>query len=400
MAVVGAPPDNLGQGNNVALRLHAVASIVFGTIASAVAAWEASRSRRHGVTVLERSASRGQLSVLLRVELPVFAWAALAYLGAQSAVQVRSMGARVDWPDPTIIVLTLCLIAALTAWGVVCGAFLPSFVAPLAAALIAYLFAVIQSIYANDTKWARLFPVIQEQWDPAMKPNDWRLWTAVGWLVTMAVVLTAIGSRNVGVISSRPIIVIGVISVLCASSLLFPPTENESFYGQSRSDKDPHTCRTAAGGVVCVYRQDDDQLGIFVDGYASAFRVAGRLRTFPRTLASAGLTGPTPVFSYESYTRPTRLSVAAAVVDFTAAPSFPDPNACPSPPSSSAAGGADWSLFFMEFLHRRGHLPFQQFGNFDVATAKLGKLPLSGQDAWLSRAINAYVACKQPPALP
>jgi len=403
-AVVHMPVDILGQGNNVVLYVHVAGIIIIGITASAIAAWEVTRARRTGFVELERSSSRNRSRLLLRTTAPVLAWAWLAYLAVQGAALVRSLSVRAHLPNPTVILLTLAFITALVGWGALCGSLLPAPVAPFVAAGAAYLGAVVQSVYSYNSAVARLFPVLQERWDPAMKPNVVRLLMASLWLVLLGVALHSLAARDRRMLLKTPAIALMAGLTLAGAPLVTPPvTPSESFYGKSRDDSDPHTCQDLpAGGRVCLYAADAGWLPTFVAGYENAREAAGELQTFPRTVAGEGLTGPAPVMAYVMLERPTLDRVTAAILDYTAAPISPAPETCPSPPSSSLIGEDDLSHVIQVFLHDRAGLPAGRlFGERSrLLRERLEQLDRPTQNHWLEQAISAYAHCRAPKSPP
>lgn len=402
-SVVQLPMDLLGQGNNVALYVHVVGVIIIGITGSAVAAWEVTRARRTGVGELERSSAKPRSAITLRVVAPVVAWAWLTYAAVQVAALVRSFSVRVNWPSPTVFFLTLAFIAALVAWGALCGSFLPPPLAPFVAAALAYLGAIVQSVYTYDANVARLFPVLQERWDPAMKPDVPRLALVTAWLAILAVVLF-IGAARDRQLLRAPTRWVPLLLVVVATAvpLLAEPVKAESFYGQSRDDGDPHQCRDAlGGGQICLYEADASALPTFAAGYAIAFQAAGSLPTFPKTVAAGGLHGPTPVMGYENFERPDETRVAAAILDYTASPTYSDPQTCPSPPTSPLIGGDDWSHFFQVLLRDRAGMPSgRQSAGSNGLLVRIREMQRDVQDRWLTQAIADYAACKAPPPPP
>ncbi len=402
-SVVQLPSDLLGQGNNVALYVHVVGVIIIGITGSAVAAWEVTRARRTGVAELERSSSVPRSALTLRVVAPVLAWAWLTYTAVQVAALVRSFSVRVNWPNPTVIILTLAFIAALVAWGALCGSVLPPALAPFVAAGLAYLGAIVQSVYSYDASIARLFPVLQERWDPAMKPDVPRLLLVTAWLIVLATILFVAAARDQHFLN-RPSrwVPLSLVVVATALPLLAQPVKAESFYGQSRDDRDPHQCRpTTGGGQICLYEADASALPTFAAGYAMAFEAAGTLPTFPTTVAAGGLHGPAPVMAYENFERPDEFRVAAAILDYTASPTYSDPQTCPSPPTSPLIGGDDWSHFFQALLRDRAGMPSgRQSAGSEVLLKRLREVERTEQDRWLAQAIADYSQCKAPPPPP
>lgn len=401
--VLQMPTDILGQGTNVALYVHVVGVIIIGITASAVAAWEVTRARRTGVAELERSSPVGGAAVMLRVVAPVLTWAWLTYAAVQLAALVRSVAVRVQFPSMSVIALTLAFIAALVAWGALCGTLLPAPVAPFVAAGLAYLGAIVQSVYSYNSAVARLFPVLQERWDPAMKPDLPRLYLVTAWLVCFTVAVGALASRDRRLLTARmPVLTLLAALVATATPLLVQPLEAASFYGQSRNTDGPHECRPVpGGGQICLYLADVNWLPTFVAGYATARDAAGQLATFPKTVAAAGLSGPGPVMAYENYERPDAERVAAAILDYTASPTYTDPSTCPSPPSSSLIGEDDWSHFIQALLRDRAGMPSgRDSAGGTILLERLRKLDRTVQDRWLDQAIGAYGECQPPPQPP
>jgi hypothetical protein len=356
------------------------------------------------VVELERSSSRGGSPLMLRVTAPVAAWACLAYLAVQVAALVRSLSVRMHLPNPTLVFLTLTFITALVAWGALCGSVLPPPVAPVAAAGAAYLVALVQSVYSYDSAVARLFPVIQERWDPAMKPNVGRLLLASLWLVALAAVLHTLAARDRRLLLSAriaPVLIVGV-SVTAAPLVVPPVVATDSFYGKTRDDGDPHTCRdVAGGGRVCLYAADAWALPTFIAGYRKAAAAAGGLNSFPNSVVGAGLSGPAPAMVYELLDPPTVDGVAAAILDYTAAPISPDPQVCATPPPFSPIGDDDLAHVIQAVLHGRAGLPVdRQLGRRSRSFIdSLGRLDRPTQNRWLEGATAAYAECRSPDAL-
>ena len=399
LAVVQMPPDIVGQANNVALYVHVVGVIVIGITASAIAAWEVTRAGRTGVGELERSSSIGRSRLMLRVTGPVLVWAGMTYLAIHGAAQIRSVSVRVQFPSPTVILLTLAFIAALVAWGAFCGSLLPARVAPFIAAATAYLGGIVQALHSYDSAIARLFPVLQERWDPALKPDSGRLLLVTLWLLLFTVALHGLAARDRRMLRAFPAFTLLAALAVTATPLLTPPVVAGTFYSTTRDDSDPHTCQDVPrGGRVCLYAADAGSLPTFVAGYERARKAAGDLAAFPRTVADAGLSGPEPVMAYELFGLASVDQVTATILDYTAAPTSPDPQVCPSPPSFPLIGEDDLAHVIQVLLRERAGLPPVRSVGKDTQLLLEGlvRLDRSVQDAWLDQATRAYALCRAP----
>jgi hypothetical protein len=372
------------------------AMVVLGPAVVALAAYEVRRHVHRRLVELEASSARARWQIAAYAALPVWLWAAGCYLVLTLSVVVRAILVTPEWPGLDIVLLTIAVLFAQACLGCALG-----WLVPLGAGSALGAFLSVAGLYAvivaqtYQLSAARLFPVLDETWDPIYKPSPDHILIAITWLVSVGLLLVLLSPvRPLARLLRRTAVPL-LASVAVGAALVLLPSSSDSFYGQLKSVADPHTCASDGDFDVCMYTMDGHLTSVFVAAHQQVVRALGDIAVLPSGVAELGLERRPGTIVYTS---------SDGVADVDSAVGYllsgivgqPD---CSAWPTSPVIGHRPWGEFIGQALALRVEPKSSIDPYFVNALRQFEKMPLPRQDAWLRRALGAYRLCKAPPQL-
>lgn len=396
LVTLGGDPAREGRPQDAVLLAHMSAMVVLGPAVVALAAYEVRRHVHRRLVELEASSARARWQIAAYAALPVWLWAAGCYLVLTLSVVVRAILVTPEWPGLDIVLLTIAVLFAQACLGCALG-----WLVPLGAGSALGAFLSVAGLYAvivaqtYQLSAARLFPVLDETWDPIYKPSPDHILIAITWLVSVGLLLVLLSPvRPLARLLRRTAVPL-LASVAVGAALVLLPSSSDSFYGQLKSVADPHTCASDGDFDVCMYTMDGHLTSVFVAAHQQVVRALGDIAVLPSGVAELGLERRPGTIVYTS---------SDGVADVDSAVGYllsgivgqPD---CSAWPTSPVIGHRPWGEFIGQALALRVEPKSSIDPYFVNALRQFEKMPLPRQDAWLRRALGAYRLCKAPPQL-
>jgi hypothetical protein len=391
-----------GYWQNTTLKVHTYACIVIGVVAGALAAWQAGRSRAAGLDPMENTATVGGARIVLRAVAPIWAIATTGFLLVLASALGRSAVVHAGTPPWGLVVMTVAVLGMQVAAGAALGAWLPRRAAPVVTIVVLYAGAAAPVyVEGGERTWGRLYPIVQQLWDPLMREVPSRTLAASVWLTCVAVVLVLVaGRRWTGVRPSRVLLAgAALIAALSASFVVVPQVAPGEQFATVRGPGDAIACTNGPGPSYCAWADHADTLPAVADAGRAFARATDGLAFIPTTLAEPGVARALgrPAVEVSAFTTPvpSREEAMAALV----AASAPQPGPTCVGADGAVIGGSDAARAIPAVLSERLGVP-ATFGTDSVAYPALRQLNVAQQDAWMNAAARAEVNCTQPPQVP
>ena len=402
LRLASADAQWVGYWQNTTLKVHTYACIVIGIVSGAIAAWQAGRSRAAGLHPMENTATVDGASIVLRAVAPIWLLATTGFLLVLAAALGRSAVVHAGTPPWGLVVMTVAVLGMQVAAGAALGAWLPRRSAPVVTIVVLYAGgAAPVYVEGGERTWGRLYPIVQQLWDPLMREAPARLLTASAWLMCVAVLLVLVaGRRWAGVRPSlTSLAAAATLAAVSAGFVLVPQVAPGEQFASVRGAGDPVACTNGSGPTFCVWADHADTLPS-VAGAASAFaRATDGLTFIPTTLAEPGVARALgrPAVDVGAFTAPVPSREEALAALVTASAPQPGPTCIGA--DGAVIGGSDAARAIPAILSERLGIP-PVFGADSAAYPRLEQLTVARQNAWMNAAAEAEVHCAEPPPVP
>lgn len=399
--LTGADAPWVGYWQNTTLKVHLYTNIVLGIGTAAVAAWHVGRSRTPGLRVMEGTSRVAGASIVLRVVVPLWILATTGFVLLLAGAYARSALVHLGVPAWGLVVMTAALLAMQISFGAALGAWLPRRVAPVVTMVLLYG-GLAAPVYISDGErtWGRLFPVVQQVWDPGMREAPLRLMTASLWLVSAAALFVVLaGLRWVGSGRRRRTVVVAALLAAGATAalVLVPQVPRGEQFADSFGPTDPITCTTGPGPSFCAWDADSYLLEPMAQASAEFARATKGLAYLPQTFGETGMSRRLnrPVVEITAFSRPvpSRQEALSVFIDLAS----PQPGPSCVAPDGNLMGVSEAARAIPALLRERLGLPLEP-GEGDLAElGQLKKLSVQEQNAWMNVAATAETSCHEPP---
>ncbi|WP_323095333.1 hypothetical protein [Intrasporangium sp. YIM S08009] len=392
----------VGYWQNTTLKVHTYACIVIGIVAGAVAAWQAGRSQAAGLHPMENTATVNGARIVLRAVAPIWLIATIGFLLVLAAALGRSAVVHAGTPPWGLVVMTAAVLGMQVAAGAALGAWLPRRAAPVVTIVVLYAGAATPVyVEGGERTWGRLYPIVQQLWDPLMREAPTRTLTASAWLMCVAALLVlGAGRRWAGVRPSRVSVAgAATLAAISAALVLVPQVAPGEQFATVRGAGDPVVCTNGPGPSYCAWADHADTLPAVADAASAFARATAGLAFIPTTLAEPGVPRALgrPAVEVSAFTTPVPSREEALAALVTASAPQPGPTCIGA--DGAVIGGSDAARAIPAILSERLGVP-STFGADSVAYPALRQLSVPEQDAWMNAAAKAEVSCAQPPPVP
>ncbi len=389
-----------GWWQRTTVQIHTATLMLLGTATLAASAWLVAVARARGLLGRQAAVPRTGPAILVRLVAPVWIASASCCLALLLVASIRSSSQSNGLPSWPLVALTVAFLLVQSAFGAVCGMWLPRFVAPVVAVVFFMVFTSTQwYVTGAEVTWGRLLPILQQPfWDPTLQASTPRILLSTFWLVAFAALLFVIAGLKrplTPVKSTRALalLMVSAFSLLLVLVTVVPP--GSAAFADQMPPREDVMCEAAGGGQVCVRGRERDLLPTFRASYQRLESAIGTLDAMPRALKEEGLeltAGDSPVtlIARHPSVDSILLSQAGLLVAYS-------PSGCPRTTEPSL-GQEQWSQIFGELLLRRLGLPPQ--ADPYAAVQRLERSTRAVQDDWIERAQTAVSNCAAVPRLP
>lgn len=391
----------LGWWAQTSMQPQLYGVIVYGSVMTAAAVWQAQRAVRRRTTAWEAVTPGGGLPALLVLWLAAAVPAMVGYLLVIIAALIRTATISATFePVWSLLGLGAAGLLGQTALGTAVGTFFrPRVIAPLAG-LGSYVVIVVQTFAGPRSVLVTLVPVVDERWDPEFTAREKPLVTAAAWFVLAGVLPLVLAARRRGLGAGPHSATVAGVSVATALALaavvtIPRPADLSSPWARLRPQPASAACTGGTTPRVCFWPADAHLVPV---AEQAIDRVATALHGLDATqisFAEVGLAG-----GYGTITLP--LGTALPSTDELATLML---TAIVLPPGCDTLlmplrGGTPQDLVLESILLSRAGYPTIEYSEEIGRTIRrFLALEAARQDAWLDQALGRHLACQPIPPI-